>query len=331
MSAIFTDRHTAEATINQKAERGEDFVFLISYRMDQCLVCHPDEAAASDLYYNFRGIHNAGQLKGNFREEEMIVRPIPPSPDSYQIAFDEVMKQIRAGYTYLINLCVESPLEYCPSLPSIFLQASAPYKLLLQGHFVVFSPEPFVRIDQSGGIKTHPMKGTIRADLPNADKKLLDDPKEQAEHFTIVDLLRNDLSISAKEVSVDRFRYLSKIQSGNRALWQTSSEISGQLPKDFRRNLGTILFKMLPAGSITGAPKKKTVEILSKVEQFDRGFYTGIAGIFQNGVLDSAVLIRFIEKRGADYFYKSGGGITFQSDSKKEYEELIEKIYVPTA
>jgi len=329
MSSIFTDRHTAEAAINQRAERGEDFVFLISYKMDQCLVCHPDEAAESGFYYNFRGIRNAEKLKENFTEEEMIVQAIPPSPDSYQIAFDEVMKQIRAGNTYLINLCVESPLSHCPSLSSIFLEASAPYKLLLEDRFVVFSPEPFVRIDQSGRIITHPMKGTIGADGSDAWKKLLDDPKEQAEHFTIVDLLRNDLSISAKEVSVDRFRYLSKIQSGNRALWQTSSEISGQLPQDFRRNLGTILFKMLPAGSITGAPKKKTVEILSQVEQFDRGFYTGIAGIFQNGVLDSAVLIRFIEKRGADYFYKSGGGITFQSDVNKEYEELIEKIYVP--
>jgi para-aminobenzoate synthetase component 1 len=85
----------------------------------------------------------------------------------------------------------------------------------------------------------------------------------------------------------------------------------------------------LPAGSVTGAPKAKTVEIIKAAEQEPRGFYTGILGIFDGKQLDSGVMIRFIEKVDGRFFYRSGGGITTQSDCKAEYEEAINKIYVP--
>jgi len=92
---------------------------------------------------------------------------------------------------------------------------------------------------------------------------------------------------------------------------------------------------MLPAGSISGTPKKKTVEIIKKVEGYDRGFYTGIFGITdEKTFLDSAVIIRYIEKPTSNtpnskFIYKSGGGITIDSNVKKEYEELIKKVYIP--
>jgi para-aminobenzoate synthetase component 1 len=108
-----------------------------------------------------------------------------------------------------------------------------------------------------------------------------------------------------------------------------SSEITGRLPNDFRNSLGEGLFSLLPAGSICGAPKKKTVEIIRKVESYDRGYYTGIFGHFDGKNLESAVAIRFLEKTGENLVFKSGGGITFQSDWKKEYEEMINKVYVP--
>jgi len=86
---------------------------------------------------------------------------------------------------------------------------------------------------------------------------------------------------------------------------------------------------MLPAGSISGAPKKKTIEIIREVEGYERGFYTGIFGYFDGKNLDSAVAIRFIEKQGEKLIFKSGGGITYQSDWEKEYEEMQKKVYVP--
>ncbi len=158
---------------------------------------------------------------------------------------------------------------------------------------------------------------------------LASDPKEDAEHNTIVDLIRNDLSTVATHVRVKRFKYIEKLKTHQGELLQMSSEIEGKLPSDFRKSLGDILFRMLPAGSISGAPKKKTVDIIREVEGYDRGFYTGIFGSFDGENLDSAVAIRFIEKQGEKLLFKSGGGITFKSDWKKEYDEMQKKVYVP--
>ena len=90
-----------------------------------------------------------------------------------------------------------------------------------------------------------------------------------------------------------------------------------------------MLFGMLPAGSISGAPKRKTVEIIREAETYERGFYTGVMGYFDGETLDSAVMIRFLEQDGDRFIFKSGGGITFQSRARDEYEEMISKIYVP--
>ena len=86
---------------------------------------------------------------------------------------------------------------------------------------------------------------------------------------------------------------------------------------------------MLPAGSIAGAPKEKSVTVIDEAETYERGFYTGIAGVFDGKTVDSFVLIRFIERIGDRYFYKSGAGITAQSKPLNEYNEIIEKIYIP--
>lgn len=93
--------------------------------------------------------------------------------------------------------------------------------------------------------------------------------------------------------------------------------------------MGNILFDMLPAGSISGAPKKRTIEIIKEAETHQRGYYTGIAGVFDGKKLDTCVLIRFIENQQGQLVYKSGGGITSLSHEKEEYNELIDKIYVP--
>ncbi|NLN13588.1 MAG: aminodeoxychorismate synthase component I, partial [Arcobacter skirrowii] len=105
--------------------------------------------------------------------------------------------------------------------------------------------------------------------------------------------------------------------------------ISGNLDDNWSDNLGDILLALLPAGSITGTPKKSTIDILKKVENYNRGFYTGIFGVFDGKNLQSFVLIRFIEKIDGEFFYKSGGGITSDSRVEDEYKELIDKIYLP--
>jgi para-aminobenzoate synthetase component 1 len=142
-------------------------------------------------------------------------------------------------------------------------------------------------------------------------------------------LIRNDLSLVAKNVKVDKFRYVEKIRTNNKSLLQVSSRISGELPGNYEENIGSILFDLLPAGSISGAPKKKTLEIINEAENYKRGYYTGVFGVFDGKNLDSAVMIRFIERVGEELYFKSGGGITYMSKPEQEYQELIDKVYVP--
>ena len=218
--------------------------------------------------------------------------------------------------------------------------------------FVCFSPETFIRI-KGGRIYSYPMKGTLDASLPEAEKQLMEDRKEAAEHATIVDLIRNDLSRVAENVRVDKYRYIDVLHTNKGDILQTSSEISGRLPEDYPHHLGEILAAQLPAGSITGAPKDKTMQIIQEAEGYNRGFYTGIMGIYDQGELNSAVMIRFIEEETSpiDFeadgeknfkasegkgdeasrklYFKAGGGITSKSDSRREYEEVIQKIYLP--
>ena len=247
---------------------------------------------------------------------------------TYQRAFDAVIDEIRAGNTYLLNLTFPSELSTEISLEEIYEATDARFKLLFKDRFVCFSPERFVNIVDNR-IYTYPMKGTIDATLPDAAKTILANPKEMAEHVMVVDLLRNDLSRVASHVRVDKFRYIDTIKAGERELLQVSSKISGDLPHNWQENLGDILLSLLPAGSITGAPKKRTTEIIRRVEDYERGYFTGIFGIFDGNALDSAVMIRFIEQTPHGLLYKSGGGITIDSDAQSEYNEMQEKIYVP--
>ncbi|MFK5969195.1 MAG: aminodeoxychorismate synthase component I, partial [Candidatus Marithrix sp.] len=169
----------------------------------------------------------------------------------------------------------------------------------------------------------------IDALVPNAKQKILANEKEQAEHNMVVDLLRNDLSIVANKVQVDKFRYVNKIIAGSKTLLQVSSEISGTLEYNWQPRIGDILSSLLPAGSISGTPKRTTIEIIKTVEGYQRGFFTGVFGYFDGNKLDSAIMIRFIEKINGQLIYKSGGGITIDSDLETEYQEMLDKVYIP--
>jgi len=112
-------------------------------------------------------------------------------------------------------------------------------------------------------------------------------------------------------------------------LLQVSSQISGQLESHWQARLGDIFTQLLPAGSISGTPKKRTLEIIQQLEGYKRGFFTGIFGYFDGENLDSAVMIRFIEQQDGKFFYKSGGGLTIDSEMHQEYQEMLAKIYIP--
>jgi para-aminobenzoate synthetase component 1 len=173
------------------------------------------------------------------------------------------------------------------------------------------------------------MKGTIENDGEESAEMILSDPKELAEHVTIVDLIRNDLSMVANEVEVKRFRYLDEIFTRQKSLLQVSSEVTGILPAGYPEVIGDILLTLLPAGSVSGAPKPKTMEIIKQSEKEPRGYFTGVFGYFNGRDLDSGVMIRYIEKEKNKYYFRSGGGITVNSNPESEYKEMIDKVYVP--
>lgn len=252
----------------------------------------------------------------------------PVGLEQYRKKFEAVQEHIRNGNTYLLNLTQPTPIQSHFTLNEIYTMSHAPYKLRIKDTFVCFSPEPFITIE-GNTIHAYPMKGTIDASLPDAINTILNDPKELAEHTMIVDLLRNDLGIVAKEIRVDQFRYITTIDTGKKKLHQVSSHICGTLEENWRENAAKLLKALLPAGSISGTPKRKTVDIIKEVEGYQRGYFTGIFGHFDGSNLYSAVSIRFIEKQDAQLIYKSGGGITADSDCISEYNEMIDKVYIP--
>ncbi len=303
------------------------FLFILDFELEKPIVFPLTDIEGSGLKFSI-GNHQIEKVKGS-ADQNNLLQKVPISFETYQSGFQNVMNGIQGGDTYLLNLCYSTKIVSDLSLEEIFEKANAPYKLLWPGKFVVFSPEQFVSI-RNGVIRTFPMKGTIDASIPGAEQILLEDLKEQEEHATVVDLLRNDLSIVASKVTVDRYRFISKIHTRGKTLLQTSSEISGRLEDEYHEHLGDILHALLPAGSVSGAPKKKTVEIIHATELEKRGYYTGVFGVFDGQNLDSAVMIRMIEQRPDGYYYRSGGGITYRSETKSEYQEMIDKVYIPS-
>ena len=317
------DQIKAIERMNLLGKRSLPFLFIIDFELVDSFVLTPDEANDLGIRYDFNNYETIFQKIPDFSLEKIPV----PFPE-YKRAFDSIHKELSYGNSYLINLTIPTRIKTSFSLEEIFLYSKAPFKLLVPDRFVIFSPESFIKI-RDGFISTYPMKGTINADYPEAESILLSDPKEQAEHATIVDLLRNDLSMVSVNVKVKKYRYVERIEKRGGALLQVSSEITGELQGDYKSRLGDIIFTLLPAGSVTGAPKEKTVEIIGEVENYKRGYFTGVFGYYDGQYLKSAVSIRFIEKTSEGMIFKSGGGITAQSDVRKEYEELLDKVYVP--
>lgn len=313
--------------MNDWGRQGKPFVFLIDFLAQKPVILEL-EKTSKNLFWQIPGSSNPIKFRGNKKLERWNTNPV--SFKTFKTGFGKIQEHIHNGDTYLLNFTQPTPIETNLSLEDIFRISTAPYKIYLKNEFVCFSPETFVKIEE-GKIFSFPMKGTIDADVENAEELILTDVKEIAEHNTIVDLIRNDLSLVAENVTVEKFRFLSHIKTNQNNLWQVSSKISGDLPQNYTQNIGDILFELLPAGSISGAPKSKTLEIIAQTEQYNRGWYTGVFGVFDGKNLDSCVLIRYIENQNGKLVYKSGGGITFLSNAENEYEELLKKVYVPLA
>ncbi|CDN74204.1 aminodeoxychorismate synthase component I [Elizabethkingia anophelis] len=313
--------------MDKLSEKGEPFIFIIDFLKQNILLFTEEELNKNrDILVHFQKYRN--YTPKTELNKKIYLQSFPETFESYKKGFDIVMKNLQLGNSYLINYTRKTKIETNLTLQDIFYHSEAKYKICYKNNWVFFSPEVFVKIENQK-ISTFPMKGTIDADIPDAENILKNDPKEKAEHYTVVDLLRNDLSIVADDVKLVDFQRIDYLQTLKKNLYTMSSEIEGTVKPSFQNKIGTIMQKLLPAGSILGAPKDKTQEVILKSESYHRGFYTGVCGYFDGKDLDSGVMIRFIENENNQFYFKSGGGITHQSDASAEYQEMINKIYVP--
>lgn len=312
--------------MNELYNKKIPFFFIVDYEKTAGEVIPLSELEQYGIYYS-----TPGQSNIDFQArhaEALLWRVFPVSKQDYRPQFNKVMQEIKSGNTYLLNLTCAAKVETNYTLEELFYAGNAKYKLYYKDHFIHFSPEPFV-VTAQGRICSYPMKGTIDAALEHAEEHIINDTKELNEQFTIVDLIRNDLSMVAANVRVDKFRYIEKITTNNKTLLSVSSKISGILREEYHHKPGDLFDKLLPAGSICGAPKQKTIEIIANTETHRRGFYTGVWGIFDGEKIDSCVIIRYLQRENNNLIFKSGGGITCNSRLQAEYQEMIDKIYVP--
>jgi para-aminobenzoate synthetase component 1 len=306
-------------TLNHYGETRTPFFFCISFDLSSWEVV-PINDIENDIFFSInseKSTHNSINL-----EKEFVPYTI------YEKQFNKVIENIKKGNTYLLNLTTQTQIKNKLNLEKIYKDSNAKYKLYYKNKFVSFSPETFIKISNNK-IKTYPMKGTIDASIPNAKEKILNNKKELAEHIMIVDLLRNDLNMVSQNVRLEKFRYIDEISAGKKKLLQVSSKIVGDLDNTWHENIGNIILPLLPAGSISGTPKKKTIELIQEIESYDRGFFSGIWGVYNGNTLDTSILIRYIENDASSLVYKSGGGITLDSDCKAEYQEMKDKVYIP--
>lgn len=312
--------------MDELSQKKVPFFFMIDFLMENVEIFTENEIEKTGLKIDIKG------FKTDINEQEfpreIILESFPPSEDSYKKGFDIVQNHLKKGNSYLVNYTCKTEIKTNLSLENLYQISQAKYKVLYPENWMFFSPETFIEIIDNE-LFTYPMKGTIDAEIENAADILKNNEKEKAEHYTVVDLLRNDLSMIADDVKLDEFQKIDFLKTRQKNLLAMSSKISGKLKPEFKGKIGSIMKTVLPAGSVLGAPKPKTLEIILEAENYSRGFYTGVCGWFDGENLDSCVIIRFIEKENDKLYFKSGGGITHLSNFADEYQEMKNKIYVP--
>jgi para-aminobenzoate synthetase len=257
------------------------------------------------------------------------------APEEYVAAFDRVQEQLRAGNSYEVNLTyrVETPSDLDPVPAYLRLRAlnPAPYAGFLQhdvpGHrawLLSSSPERYALVTADRVLETKPIKGTTpRGATPDEDEaarlRLASDPRFRSENLMIVDLLRNDLSMVCDPGTVE-VPVLMDVESYP-SVHQLVSTVRGRLADGVTTMQA--LRALFPAGSMTGAPKLRTMQVIDEVEDTPRGVYAGAFGwLAGDGRADLGVVIRSLTTDGeGTYRLGTGGGITVRSEVEEEYAE----------
>ncbi|TWI83718.1 para-aminobenzoate synthetase component 1 [Lacibacter cauensis] len=259
------------------------------------------------------------------------------SKAQYIDAIETIRKHILRGDCYELNYCMEffaenvqlDPLYCYQSLTTISPNPFSAFYKVNNSYLLCASPERFLRKEENKLI-SQPIKGTIKRNTTDAaDDELLKQQlhkseKDRSENVMVVDLVRNDLSRVCKEGSVqvdELFGIYSFPQ-----LYQMISTISGEVNDAL--TFTDVLRATFPMGSMTGAPKRKVMQLIEQYEQSRRGLFSGAVGyIAPNGDFDFNVVIRSIFYNAASNYlsYMVGSGITYYSNAEQEYEECLLK------
>lgn len=257
------------------------------------------------------------------------------SRHDYLAAVEKIHSLILAGDTYQINLSQRFHGQFDGSAAGAYLKlrkaSPSPYAAYLdlteQNSILCLSPEQFITIDGGKAI-TRPIKGTAaRSANPFNDRvlaqDLLNSKKNRAENLMIVDLLRNDFSKCCELNSV-KAPVLCELESFAN-VHHLVSTVEG-IPKQGITPL-EFLMHCFPGGSITGAPKRRSMEIIDQLEKHRRGIYCGsICYLSAHGRFDSNIAIRTVLIENNHFYCWGGGGIVADSDAEEEYAESIQKI-----
>ena len=195
------------------------------------------------------------------------------------------------------------------------------------GNYRIFGSSPEAQIIvENGQASIFPIAGTYRRSADRADDRQLADtlridPKENAEHVMLVDLARNDLSKHCRNVNVDVFK---EVQFYSHVI-HLVSKVSGTVRKD-ATSIG-ILADTFPAGTLSGAPKYRAMQLIDQYEPHARGFYGGCLGIVSpQGNINHAIMIRSFHSQNQTLHYQAGAGIVYDSDPKLEVQEIRNKL-----
>ncbi|MGL6160221.1 aminodeoxychorismate synthase component I [Microbulbifer sp.] len=256
------------------------------------------------------------------------------SPREYRDRIGKILDYIRAGDIYQANFTQRFSAGYEGDPLTAYLalrqRAAGPFSAYLelpQGSLLGLSPERFIRAD-GGDLQTEPIKGTApRADDPEADTRLADalrrSAKDRAENLMIVDLLRNDFGKLCERGSVRVPKLFELASFAN--VHHLVSTVTGRLPEG--RSFAELLAACFPGGSITGAPKRRAMEVIRELELSPRGVYCGsVCYISSCGRADSNISIRTFTAAGGRLTCAAGGGIVADSDPAAEHEECLNKV-----
>lgn len=320
---------------------------------------HPDHIGFSDLSFFVPEILlmlNGDELSvGSFSEDhdhiyamlqgaeqKNIIHEVPVirsrfSKEEYLDTVQQLKQHILRGDCYEINFCQEffcgnaviDPAYIYQQLVTVSPNPFSAFYKQSDHYLLCASPERYLR-KENNGLISQPIKGTWKRDLndPVEDEKnrqlLFNSSKDRSENVMVVDLVRNDLSRVSKpsSVKVDELYGIYSFPQVHQMISTISCEV------EENNNITDILKASFPMGSMTGAPKKRVMELIEQYERTKRGLFSGAVGyIDPSGDLDLNVVIRSIFYNSSSKYlsYQVGSGITFYSDPQQEYEECLLK------